>query len=43
MQDNRQGERTGFHEEAFRDMLLLSDVLEARMDESYVLANRSDD
>lgn len=31
MQDNRQGERTGFHEEAFRDMLLLCDVLEARI------------
>lgn len=30
MQDNRRGERTGFHEEAFREMLLLSDVLEAK-------------
>lgn len=33
MQDNRQGKREGFHEEAFRDMLLLFDVLEARMDD----------
>lgn len=34
MKDNRKGERMGFNEEAFRDMLLLFDVLEAKMDES---------
>ncbi|MEN6584521.1 MAG: hypothetical protein ABFE02_00530 [Sulfuricella sp.] len=43
MRENRQGERMGFHEEAFRDMLLLSDVLEARMAESEAHANRLDD
>lgn len=33
MKENRQGERMGFNEEAFRDMLLLYDVLEARLNE----------
>lgn len=40
MQDNRKGARMGFNEEAFRDMLFLSQVLEARMKES--AANRPD-
>ncbi|BCB26867.1 hypothetical protein SKTS_17530 [Sulfurimicrobium lacus] len=43
MRENRQGERMGFHEEAFRDMLLLSDVLEARMAESAAQADSPDD
>jgi len=43
MQDNRQGGRTGFHEDAFRDLLLLFDVLEAKMNESVTGANRPDD
>jgi len=43
MQDKRQGGRKGFHEEAFRDMLLLFDVLEARMDESAAPAQRPGD
>lgn len=34
MHDNRKGERTGFNEEAFKDMLLLSDVLAEKMAES---------
>lgn len=31
MRDNRHGKRTGFHEEAFREMLLLYEVLEIKM------------
>lgn len=41
MRDNRHGERLGFHEEAFRDLLMLSEILEAKMDESGVVANKT--
>lgn len=33
MRDNRHGERSGFHEEAFRDMLMLYEVLEIKLNE----------
>ncbi len=33
MRDNRHGERSGFHEEAFRDMLMLYEVLEIKLSE----------
>lgn len=43
MQDNRHGERLGFHEEAFRDLLMLSEVFEFRMDDPEWQRTRQDD
>lgn len=41
MRDNRHGGRLGFHEEAFRDLLMLSEVLEAKMEEAGGAANKT--
>jgi hypothetical protein len=41
MRDNRHGERLGFHEEAFRDLLMLSEVLEVKMEDAGVAANKT--
>ena len=41
MRDNRHGGRLGFHEEAFRDLLMLSEVLEAKMEEAGEAANKT--